>query len=98
MVKLVFSWNIKGEEEPAYFEFIVQEFAPKIAKMGIRLTEAWYTMWGTGPQIIMPGVAADRATLNAALESGDWLELVEKLNAFVADYKLRVMDLDVDAG
>jgi hypothetical protein len=91
MVKLVFSWNIKGEEEPAYFEFIVQEFAPKIARMGIRLTEAWYTMWGSGPQIIMPGLAEDRITLNTAIESSEWLELVEKLGTFVSDYKLRVL-------
>jgi hypothetical protein len=91
MVKLVFSWNIKTEEEPAYFEFIVQEFAPKIARMGIRLTEAWYTMWGSGPQIIMPGLAEDRSTLNNAIESSEWMELVEKLGNFVSDYKLRVL-------
>jgi hypothetical protein len=27
MVKLIMSWNIKSDEEPAYFEFVVQEFA-----------------------------------------------------------------------
>lgn len=92
MVKLVFSWNIKTDEEAAYFEFIVQEFAPKIMKMGIRLTEAWYTTYGEGPQIIMPGVAADRESLQQALESDEWLELVEKLNTFVTDYQCRVMN------
>ncbi len=92
MVRLVFSWNIKTDEEAAYFEFIVQEFAPKIMKMGVRLTEAWYTTYGEGPQIIMPGVAADRDTLRQALESDEWLELVEKLNGFVTDYQCRILD------
>ena len=63
MTKLVFSWNIKSDEEREYFEFIVQEFAPKIMRMGIRLTEAWYTVYGAGPQIIMPGIALDRSVL-----------------------------------
>jgi hypothetical protein len=92
MVRLVFSWNIKTDEEAAYFEFIVQEFAPKIMKMGVRLTEAWYTTYGEGPQIIMPGVAAERDVLRQALESDEWLELVEKLNGFVTDYQCRFLD------
>jgi hypothetical protein len=92
MVRLVFSWNIKTDEEAAYFEFIVQEFAPKIMKMGIRLTEAWYTTYGEGPQIIMPGIAADSESLQTALNSDEWLELVEKLGGFVTDYQCRVLD------
>jgi hypothetical protein len=48
-------------------------------------------MWGSGPQIIMPGLAEDRSTLNNAIESSEWLELVEKLGNFVSDYKLRVL-------
>jgi len=92
MVRLVFSWNIKTDEEAEYFEFIVQEFAPKIMKMGIRLTEAWYTTYGEGPQIIMPGVAMDRDSLQTALDSDEWHELVEKLGGFVTDYRCRITD------
>lgn len=92
MVRLVFSWNIKSDAETAYFEFIVQEFAPKIIKMGIRPTEAWYTVYGEGPQIIMPAVAADRESLQQVLRSDEWLELVERLNNFVTDYQCRILD------
>lgn len=92
MVRLIFSWNIKSDEEPAYFEFIVQEFAPKLIKMGIRPTEAWYTVYGEGPQIIMPAVAADRESLQRVLESEEWLELVNKLKNFVTDYQCRILN------
>jgi hypothetical protein len=91
MVKLVMSWNIKSDEEPAYFEFVVQEFAPRILKLGVRPTEAWYTVYGEGPQIITIGEAADRAALDQALGSADWAELMEKLQAFVTDYKQRIV-------
>lgn len=91
MVKLVFSWNIKVEEETAYFEFIVQEFAPKIARMGIALTEAWYTLWGSGPQIIMPGTIDNKSSLDKVVHSSEWAELEEKLLSFVSDYRMRVL-------
>ena len=91
MVKLVMSWNIKSDEEPAYFEFVVQEFAPRIMKMGIRPTEAWYTVYGEGPQIITVGEANDRETLDGVLGSEDWTELMKKLDGFVTDYKQKVV-------
>jgi hypothetical protein len=91
MIKLVMSWNIKSDEEPAYFEFVVQEFAPRIMKLGVRPTEAWYTVYGEGPQIITVGEAPDRETLSRALESDAWAELMEKLQQFVTDYKQRIV-------
>jgi len=91
MVRLVFSWNIKSDAEPSYFEFIVQEFAPKMIKMGIRPTEVWYTVYGEGPQIIMPAIAADHESLQQVLSSEEWLELVDRLNTFVTDYQLRIL-------
>ncbi len=92
MVRLVFSWNVRPNEEQAYYEFILQEFAPKIAAMGIQITEAWLTVYGEGPQIIMPGIAPNRDALMAALESEEWKELEAHLKKFVTDYRLRILD------
>jgi hypothetical protein len=91
MVKLVFSWNMGNVEEHEYSEFIQHEFAPRIMRMGIRLTEAWYTLYGSGPQIIMPAVAADRIALEAIMDSEEWSTLTSKLSRFVVDYKCRVV-------
>jgi hypothetical protein len=91
MVKLIMSWNIKTDEEPAYFEFMVQEFAPRIMKLGMRPTEAWYTVYGEGPQIITVVEAPDRDTVVKAHASDEWSELLEKLNAFVTDYKQKIV-------
>lgn len=92
MVKLVLSWNIRDDSESSYFEFVVQEFVPGIMRMGIRPTEAWYTVYGEGPQIITTGIVADQATLNTALNSREWNDLRVKLDTFVTDFKQRVVD------
>jgi len=92
MTRLVFSWNIKADAETAYFEFVVQELAPKLVKLGIRPTEAWYTVYGAGPQIIMPAVVADHESLDRVLASEQWEELIERLKTFVTDYQLHILD------
>ena len=91
MVKLVMSDHIKPDEETAYFEFVVQDFVPHIMRMGIRPTEAWYTVYGEGPQIITSGLAADKESLLLTMQSDDWKQLIEKLGAFVTDFRSRIV-------
>lgn len=91
MIKLILSWNIKSDEETAYFEFVTQEFVPGVLRLGVRPVEAWYTVYGEGPQIITSAEVADAPTLTAILGSPEWTELREKLNRFVTDFKQRIV-------
>jgi len=91
MVKLLMSWDIKPGKEMDYFDFIVREFAPGLMKLGIQLTEAWYTIFGDGPQILTGGVTEDLETMRDILESEEWLELKSKLLQFVTNFKQKVV-------
>ena len=64
LIKLLMSWDIRQGKESEYFEFTVQEFGPKLLRLGIQPTEAWYTVYGNGPQILAGGVVEDRAALD----------------------------------
>ena len=55
-VKLLMSWDILPGKEQTYFEFAMKTFAPELMKMGWQPTEAWYTLYGEGPQIMTAGV------------------------------------------
>ncbi|MBX7214381.1 MAG: hypothetical protein K1X39_10265 [Thermoflexales bacterium] len=92
MVRLVLSWNIKTEEETAYFEFVTQELLPAMLRLGLHPVEAWVTVYGSGPQIIAPAEASDRATLDAILQGDEWAALREKLDRFVTDFRQRVVE------
>ena len=92
MVKLLLSWNIKADEETAYFEFVTQEFVPGVLRLGIRPVEAWYTVYGQGPQIITSAEANDRQALTGILEGPEWAELMQKLERFVTDFKQRIVN------
>ncbi len=91
MVKLLMSWDIKPGQEAAYFEFIVKEWAPGVMRLGLQPTEAWYTVFGDGPQILTGGVAEDLETMRQILESEEWQNLHEKLLTFVTNFQQKVV-------
>ncbi len=91
MIKILMTWDIVPGKEPEYFEFVVQEFAPKLVRLGIQPTEAWYTVYGSVPQILTGGVADDRAALDRILDGDEWLELKEKLLQYVANFNYKIV-------
>lgn len=85
------TWDIQPGQETDYFEFVVQDFVPKLARMGIQPTEAWYTAYGEGPQILAGVVAEDKATIDAFLASEDWERLKKKLLTFVVNFNYKIV-------
>lgn len=94
MFKLLLTWNIRSGLENEYFEFLVQEFSPGIAKLGLEPTDAWYTVYGDRPQILAGGVTKDLETMQDILESEEWYALKEKLLGYITDYKQKVIRAD----
>lgn len=91
MIKLLMSWDIRPGKEQEYFEFVVQEFAPRLLRLGIQPTEAWYTVFGAGPQILAGGVTKDRDTLDTILVGEEWLALHKKLLDYVTNYTSKIV-------
>ncbi|MER2599971.1 MAG: hypothetical protein ABTQ73_10670 [Caldilineales bacterium] len=91
MMKLLMSWDIKTGREQPYFEFIVREFAPKMMRLGLQPTEAWYTVYGDGPQILTGGVTNDLAAMDQILDSEDWNTLRAQLLNYVTNYSQKVI-------
>lgn len=91
MVKLLMKWDIKPGQEQAYFEFVMQEFAPGLIRLGLQPTEAWYSTYGEGPQILTGVVTEDLATMHNILESDDWHSLLDRLLAQVTNYSQKIV-------
>jgi len=91
MVKLLMTWDIKPGSETEYFEFIVKEFAPGMMKLGMQPTEAWYTLYGNGPQILTGSITEDLDSMHKILESDDWQQLQNKLFDYVANFNSKIV-------
>ena len=91
MVKLLMTWDIRPGKESEYFEFVVQEFAPKLIRLGIQPTEAWYTVYGDAPQILTGAVTEDRKTMDTILKGEEWQALRDKLLTFVNNFTYKIV-------
>lgn len=91
MVKLLMSWDIRPGHEADYFDFMVREFAPGIMQLGLQPTEAWYTVFGSGPQMLAGGVAEDVKTISRILSSHEWDDLKQKLLAYVINFQYKIV-------
>ena len=58
-VKLLMTWDIAGERDQEYFEFIIGEFVPGVQRLGLQPAEAWATLYGAYPQIQVGLLASD---------------------------------------
>jgi hypothetical protein len=91
MMKLLMSWDIQPGKEAAYMEFVTGEFTPQLMKLGIQPTEAWYTVIGSGPQVLAGGITEDRETMIRILESEEWEVLEKRLLDYVRNYRYKVV-------
>ena len=92
MVKLLMSWDLKAGREQAYFEFVVQEFAPGLMKLGLQPTEAWYTVYGKSPQILTGAVNKELETMREILAGDEWRQLRTRLLTYVANFGQKVVE------
>ncbi len=90
-VKLLMTWDILPNLEQEYFEFMISEFIPEIKQLGIRPVDAWYTIYGERPQIMIAAKIQSQAALNVAMTAKEWQGLLESLMNFVDNFTYKVI-------
>lgn len=91
MTKLLMSWDIQPGKESEYFDFAVKVLVPGMMKLGVRPTEAWYTVYGEAPQILAGWVAEDRDSLIQALQTREWQDLRRQLLSYVLNFNYKIV-------
>jgi len=92
MIKLLMTWDIKPECEHEYMEFIRREFGPAMVEAGLHPTDAWYTMYGEGPEVLAGGVTDTLQRMHEILSSKEWQELEGRLLTLVNNYERRIVE------
>lgn len=90
-LKLLMTWDMVPGREQEYFEFLVREFVPGLQKLGVQPTEAWYTTYGEGPQMLAGFVAENHEVMQEALETKEWETLKAKLFDYVTNFNSKVV-------
>lgn len=92
MVKVLLSYDMREGQEEECQRYVMQTLAPGLAEMGLRITDAWYTLWGSAPQILGGGLLEDREQAARIMGSDEWKELVGGLDGFVENFQVKVVD------
>ena len=91
-LKLLLTWNIRPGHEREHFQHI-RRFVTKLSAMKLDLADAWYTVYGSAPHILLGIVPQDSgdSKLESILASEEWTKVVDDLQQYIVDYRQRVV-------
>ncbi|MEB2334814.1 MAG: hypothetical protein OZ914_10960 [Anaerolineaceae bacterium] len=89
--KVLMTWDILGERNNEYFEFVIGEFIPGVQRLGLQPAEAWATIYGSYPQIQVGLLASDVTQARQILDSNDWITLQDRLFGYVKNFSYKVV-------
>ena len=89
--KLIMTLDISPDREQEYFEFVVREFIPQVQSLGLELSDAWATVFGNQPQIMVGAVLPSPDIADDILDSEEWIILHNKLQDFVLNYNQKIV-------
>jgi hypothetical protein len=91
-VKVIITWDIAPEREQEYFEFVIREFIPGVQRMGFELSDAWATVYGDQPQIMVGARIDSIKQARKVLGSSEWVGLNNQLQDFVQNYSIKLVE------
>jgi hypothetical protein len=89
--KLIMTWDVNTGSETEYSEFVVNEFIPRIQRLGLSDIQFWYTSYGTCEQILATGMTRSAEQMRNVLLSEEWVQLEQRLRDMVSDYRSKVV-------
>ncbi len=91
-IKIIMTWDISPEREQEYFAFVVREFIPGVQRLGLELKDAWATVYGTRPQILVGALLPTVAKAHQIMRSSEWVSLHNQLEDYVINYTERIVE------
>ena len=91
MYKVVISYDMQDGKEQDCQEYLVNKLAPGLAKLGFRVSDVWYTVWGDSPQITGGGEVEDLEQAKNIFLSSDWRTLADGMEDIAMNFKVRVI-------
>ena len=92
-LKLIITWDLcPGTENDAeYFELVSERLGPTLSRMGLEVSDAWMTIYGNTPQVLLSALIPDERTAEEKLSRPEWLHLVSELEEHVENFQIKVV-------
>jgi hypothetical protein len=90
-VKLLMTWDILPGREQDYFEFVVREFLPGMQNIGLEPNDAWFTVYGSQPQIMVAAQMESLESMESLLRTSEWSGLTSRLLDYVTNFQQKIV-------
>jgi hypothetical protein len=90
-IKLLLTYNVNDDAVEEYRQFVTGEFLPAVQRMGLAVTEVWFTAYGDYPERQTELIGRDEDTVWHILNSEEWNDLEERLKGYVSGFGRKVI-------
>lgn len=90
MLKVKITYDMREGHEQEAQDYLVNKLAPGLAKLGVRVSDVWYTVWGNSPQITSGGEVEDLEKVRAIFSSREWGKLAEGMEELTKNFSVKV--------
>ena len=90
-LKLVMSWDVIPEQHRDYLEFLLQRFVPQMEKLGFEVSDAWTTVYGNGPQVMVCSILPDELEAERRMNLPAFKRLMENLNDYIEHFEMKLI-------
>ena len=94
MLKVLISYDMLPGKEQECQEYFVNKFAPGLQKMGFRISDVLYTMWGEAPQILSGGVVPGIEEAQKIFLSTPWTKLADGMEPMTENFHVRFLQME----
>lgn len=93
MYKVIISYDMQDGKEQDCQEYLVNKLAPRLARLGFRMSDVWYTIWGDSPQITSGGEIEDLDSVHTIFQSGEWSTMHDEMRNLTENLQVRLYRL-----
>jgi hypothetical protein len=91
MYKVLISYDMQAGKEQECQEYLINKLAPGLARMGFRIADVWYTIWGRSPQILSGGMVEELEQVQRIFLSDSWRQLAQGMRSLTDNFEVRVV-------
>jgi hypothetical protein len=91
MLKVLISYNMLAGKEQEAQDYLINKLAPGLARLGFRISDVQYTIWGNSPQILSGGEVENLEQAQRIFLSDSWERLANGMGALTDNFKVRVV-------
>ena len=91
-MKVLLTWNSHPRHEQQLFQH-VRELVNKLSPLGLELKDAWYTIYGDAPEILLGFVPrkGKEDQLQVIMSGDEWKQILGDLQQYITDYEQRIV-------